>query len=54
MSCKTAFRVEVAQGRIGGGVGHKKASQVVKHREAILKGVSSVYEGRKFMILIPA
>jgi hypothetical protein len=54
VNCKTAFRAEVAQSCISGVVGHKKASRVVKHREAILKGVSSVYEGRKFMILIPA
>ena len=53
VSGKTAFRAEVAQGCVGGGVGHKKASRVVKHREAILKGVKSIYEGRNFMILIP-
>jgi hypothetical protein len=53
MSCKTAFRAEVAQSCMGRGVGHKKASRVVKHREAILKGVSSIYEGRNFMVLLP-
>ncbi|MFI3121834.1 MAG: hypothetical protein QX191_00240 [Methylococcaceae bacterium] len=39
VNCKTAFRAEVAQSCISGGVGHKKASRVVKHREAILTGV---------------
>jgi len=34
------------------GVGHKKASRVVKHREAILKGVKSISEGCKLMILM--
>jgi len=38
VNCKTAFRAEVAQGCVGGGIGHKKASRVVNHREAILKG----------------
>ena len=53
VDCKSVFRAEVAQSYIGGGIGHKKASRVVKHREAILKGVSRVYEGCNFMILMP-
>lgn len=53
VSSKTAFRAKVAQGRVGGGIGHKKASRVVKHREAILKDVKSIYEERNFMILMP-
>jgi hypothetical protein len=36
MGCKVVFWAEVAQGCIGGGIGHKKASRVVKHREAIV------------------
>jgi hypothetical protein len=47
------FRAEVAQGSLGGGCGHKKASRVVKHREAILKETNSISEGRKFMNLLP-
>ena len=53
VGCKAVLGAKVAQGCVGGGIGHKKASRVVKHREAILKGVKSVYEGRNFMILIP-
>lgn len=36
MGCKTAFRAEVAQGWVSGSIGHKKASRVVKHREAMI------------------
>lgn len=39
MGCKSVFWAEVAQGCIGGGIDHKKASRVVKHREAILESV---------------
>ena len=52
VGCKSVFRAEVAQSCIGGGIGHKKASRVVKHREAILKGVKSISEGCKFMIFM--
>jgi hypothetical protein len=38
MGCKSFFWAEVAQGCIGGGIGHKKTSRVVKHREAIVSG----------------
>jgi hypothetical protein len=39
MGGKGVFRAEVAQSGLGRCFGHKKASRVVKHREAILKGV---------------
>jgi hypothetical protein len=41
MDGKSIFRAEIAQGGLGGSCGHKKASQVVKHREAIVKETSS-------------
>jgi hypothetical protein len=36
---KSVFRAEVAQGCVGRYIGHKKASRVVKHREAMIAGV---------------
>jgi hypothetical protein len=36
MGGKRVFRAEVAQGSLGGGFSHKKASRVVKHREAMV------------------
>jgi hypothetical protein len=39
MGGKSVFRAEVAQGGLDRGIGHKKASRVVKHREAILRDV---------------
>jgi hypothetical protein len=52
VDCKSVFRAKVAQSCISGGIGHKKTSRVVKHREAILKGVKSISEGCKLMILM--
>jgi hypothetical protein len=48
MSCKTAFRAEVAQSCMGRSVGHKKASRVVKHREAMVAGVLYLFRLVKF------
>lgn len=36
MGGKGVFRAEVAQSGLDGSFGHKKASRVVKHREAIV------------------
>jgi hypothetical protein len=52
MDGKGIFRAEVAQGRLGGGCGHKKASRVVKHREAILIGFVDYYILRKSLLLV--
>lgn len=48
VSGKTAFRAEVAQGCVGAGVDHKKASRVVKHREAMIIGVCLLFWGLDF------
>jgi hypothetical protein len=47
MSCKTVFRTEVAQGCVSGSIGHKKASRVVKHREAMIIGRKRIIVGSK-------
>jgi hypothetical protein len=47
MSCKIVFRTEVAQGWASGSIGHKKASRVVKHREAMIIREKMIILGSK-------
>jgi hypothetical protein len=53
MGGKGMLWAKVAQSGLERIEGHKKASRVVKHREAILKETNSISEGPKFMNLMP-
>ncbi len=48
MGGKISFRAEVAQGCVGGNIGHNKASRVVKNRKTMLIGYLRLFLGLKF------
>jgi hypothetical protein len=48
MGGKGVFRAEVAQGGLDRGIGHKKASRVVKHREAMVIGCLPIIPVARF------